>query len=140
MVVLLAVRVGAEVVGGEVHAAALAVVLGHLEQVRERLACDRADELHHIDARGDLAALPAAHGLARDVELGGEAFLREIVRAADGDELVCECHDDSFLRICSLVKVWPRVRGLPSNRWLRKAESPAGMNCLPFLGHEKCMS
>ena len=49
-------------------------------------------------------------------------------------------YTDLRLRVCSLVKVWPRVRGLPSNRWLHKAESPAGMNCLPFLGHEKCMS
>ena len=71
--------VGAAVIGREQHAAALAVVFGHFEQVRQWLSGYGGNELHHIDARRDLAALPAADGLARYIELGGELLLGEIV-------------------------------------------------------------
>ena len=96
MVGLVAPGVGPAILRREVHPAALAVVLGHLEQVGERLAGHGGDELEHVDARRDLAALPAAHGLTGDVELGGEFFLGEVVRASQRNELLGECHDGSF--------------------------------------------
>ena len=94
--------IGAAVVGCEHHAAALAIVLGHFEQVGQRLSGYGGNELHHVDARGDFAALPTAHGLARDVELGGELLLSEIVGAADGDEFFCKGHNGSFLLFVGL--------------------------------------
>ena len=97
-----AVSIGAAVIGREYHAAALAIVLGHFEQVGQRLSSYGGDKLHHVDARGDFAALPAAHGLARDVELGGELLLGEIVGATDGDEFFCKGHNGSFLLLVGL--------------------------------------
>ena len=70
-----AVSIGTAVVGREYHAAALAVVLGHFEQVRQGLAGHSGNELHHVDARCDLTALPTADGLSCDEELGGELLL-----------------------------------------------------------------
>ena len=61
--------IGAAVAGREYHAAALAIVLGHFEQVRQGLAGHGGNELHHVDARCDLAAFPTADGLACDEEL-----------------------------------------------------------------------
>ena len=94
--------IGAAVIGREQHAAALAVVLGHFEQVRQRLSGYGGNEFHHIDARCDLAALPAADGLARYVELGGKLFLGEIVGATDGDEFFCKGHEGSSLLVDGL--------------------------------------
>ena len=96
MVGLVAPGVGSTVLGCEVHPAALAVVLRHFEQVGERLAGHGCDELQHVDARRDLAALPAAHGLTGDVELGGQFFLGKVVCASQRNELLGECHDGSF--------------------------------------------
>ena len=94
--------VGPAVIGCEQHAAALTVVLGHFEQVRQRLSGHGCDELHHVDTRRDLAALPAADGLARYVELGGELLLGEIVGATDGDEFFCKGRDGSSLLVDGL--------------------------------------
>ena len=71
--------IGAAVVGREYHAAALTIVLGHFEQVRQGLAGYGGNELHHVDARCDLAALPTADGLACDEELGGELLLGKVM-------------------------------------------------------------
>jgi len=97
-----AVSIGAAVVGREYHAAALAIVLGHFEQVGQRFSGYGGNELHHVDARRDFAAFPTADGLACDEELGGELLLGEIVVAADGDELFCKGHDGSFLLFVAL--------------------------------------
>ena len=105
VVVLLAVGVRAEVGRREIHAATLAIVLRHLEQVREGLTRNSSHELHHVDARRHLAALPTAHGLARDIELGGKFLLREAVRTANCHEPVCECHGGSFRRFRLLTQV-----------------------------------
>ena len=89
--------IGAAVVGCEYHAAALAIVLGHFEQVRQGLAGHGGDELHHVDTRCDLAAFPTADGLACDEELGGELLLGKVMGATDGNELFCKGHNGSFL-------------------------------------------
>ena len=94
--------VGAAVAGREYHAAALAIVLGHFEQMRQWLAGHGGDELHHVDARGDFAAFPTADGLACDEELGGELLLGKVMGAADSNELFCEGHNGSFLLVDGL--------------------------------------
>ena len=67
---------------GEHHAAALAVVLGHVEQARHRDVELARDELDHVDAGLGHAGLPAADCLARDVEARCEFFLGEAAFAS----------------------------------------------------------
>ena len=98
MVGFLAGGIGPAIVGRKVHAAAFAIMLGHFKQMGQRLAGDGGNELHHVDPRRDLAALPAAHGLAGDVEFLGKLVLREVVRAPHGNEFFCEGHDGSSRR------------------------------------------
>lgn len=94
--------IGAAFVGREYHAAALAIVLGHFEQVRQGLAGYGGNELHHVDARCDLAAFPTADGLACDEELGSELLLGKVMSATDSDELFCKGHSGSFLLVDGL--------------------------------------
>lgn len=95
MVGFLSGGVGSAIVGRKVHAATFAIMLGHLQQVRQRLTGDGGYELHHVDPRRHLAALPAAHGLAGDVKVLGKLVLRKVVSAPHGDELFCKCHECS---------------------------------------------
>ena len=94
--------IGAAVVGREYHAAALTIVLGHFEQVGQWLAGYGGNELHHVDARCDFAALPTADSLACDEELGGEPLLGKVMGATDGNELFCKGHNGSFLLVDGL--------------------------------------
>ena len=98
MVGFLAGGIGSAIVGRKVHAAAFAIMLGHLQQMRQRFAGDGGDELHHVDPRRHLAALPTAHSLAGDVKLLGKLVLREVVRAPYGDKFFCEGHECSSRR------------------------------------------
>lgn len=118
--------IGAAVVGREYHAAALTIVLGHFEQVRQGLAGYGGNELHHVDARCDLAALPTADGLACDEELGGELLLGKVMGAADSDELFCKGHSGSFLLVDGLS-----IRGdrRPSKQPLVARRGTAAKNC-----------
>ena len=77
-------------------------MLGHFEQVGQRLSGYGGNELHHVDARGDLVALPTADGLARDKEFGGELLLGKVMGATDGNELFCKGHSGSFLLVDGL--------------------------------------
>ena len=78
-----AVRLMSVLVGfGEHHAAALAVVLGHVEQARHGDVELASDELDHVDAGLGRSGLPAADRLARDVEARGEFFLGEAAFAS----------------------------------------------------------
>lgn len=74
-------------------------MLGHLQKVRERLAGDGGDELHHVDAGRDLAALPTAHGLARHKKLRCKLLLRKVMRSTYGNEVLGKGHGVSFQRI-----------------------------------------
>ena len=121
--------VGAAVVGCEYHAAALAIMLGHFEQVGQRLAGHGGNEFHHVDARCDLATLPTADGLACDEELGGELLLGKVMGATDGNELFCKGHSGSFLLVDGLS-----IRGgrrLPSNRWLHDGDRGEELRATP---------
>ena len=96
MVGLVAGGVGSAIIGRKIHATAFAIMLGHFQQMCQRLAGDGGNELHHVDSRRDFAALPSAHGLAGDVKLLGKLVLRKVVSAPHGDELFCKCHECSF--------------------------------------------
>ena len=67
---------------GEHHAAALAVVIGHLEELRYGDVELARDELGHVDAGRRLARLPSAHRLAGDVEPLRELLLGKTAFAA----------------------------------------------------------
>ena len=121
-----AVGIGTAIVGREYHAAALAIVLGHFEQMRQWLAGHGGNELHHVDARGDLAALPTADGLACDEELGGELLLSKVMGTTDGDELFCKGHNGSFLLVDGLSI---SGGGRPSKQPLVARRGTAAKNC-----------
>ena len=95
MVGLLAVRISAAIIRGKVHAAALAIMLGHLQKVRQRLAGDGGDELHHVDPGRNFPALPAAHGLARHKELACKHLLRKAMRSTYGNKVLGKGHSGS---------------------------------------------
>ena len=94
--------IGTAVVGREYHAAALAIVLGHFEQMRQGLAGHGGNEFHHVDTRCDLSTFPTADGLACDEELSGELLLSKVMGATDGNELFCKGHGGSFLLVDGL--------------------------------------
>ena len=94
-------------------------MLGHLQQMRQRLAGDGGYELHHVDPRRHLAALPAAHGLAGDVKLLGKLVLREVVRAPYGDKFFCECMSAPLGGLVSIMSAYAQIDAYPSNGWLR---------------------
>ena len=92
MVGLLASRIGAAIIGGEVHTAALAIMLGHLQKVRQRLAGDSGDELHHVDSGRNFPTLPAAHGLARHKKLACKHLLRKAMHSTYGNKVLGKGH------------------------------------------------
>lgn len=67
---------------GEHHAAALAVVLRHVEQSHHGHLELASDELDHVDAGLGRSGLPTADRLARDVKARGEFLLGEAALAS----------------------------------------------------------
>ena len=83
---------------GEHHAAALTVVLRHVEQSHHGHLELASDELDHVDARLRRSSFPATYRLTCDVEPRGEFLLGETAFAAQSGKGVFEQdHGDSPL-------------------------------------------
>ena len=82
MLIFGAVSIGAVIGRRQNHAAALTIALGQIEQMHNGLVEHVRDELHHVDARHNLAAFPARHRLSRHVQLRRKPFLRQALAFA----------------------------------------------------------
>ena len=82
MLIFGAVSIGAVIGWHQNHAAALTIALGQIEQMYNGLVEHVRDELHHVDARHNLAAFPARHRLPRHVQLRRKPFLRQALAFA----------------------------------------------------------
>ena len=100
MLIFGAVGVGAVIGRRQNHAAALAIALGQIEQMHNGLVEHVRDELHHVDARHNLAALPTRHRLPRHVQLRRKPFLRQALAFAQLNQFCCEIHRKLLSRFC----------------------------------------
>ena len=90
---------------GKNHPAALAIMLGHIQQMDHGHIERHRDELDHVDARCGFTGFPSAHRLAGDVELCGKVFLGHPALFPELRQYVLQCHCRSFLDECHVRKI-----------------------------------